>query len=175
MNSIQSAQDQAEIRWMISRDIPDVVRIEQECYENPWTEEVFLQTLRQFNCIGMVMVVDERVVGYVVYELHPSKLHVVNLAVHPAYRRHGLGSRMVAKLISKLSSHRRTRICLEVRETNLVAQLFFRSQGFKALRIEHGFFDDNDEDAYVMEYRLPTALAASPAGPVNRIMQYEGS
>ena len=45
---------------------------------------------------------------------------------------------MVAKLIGKLSSHRRTRITLEVRETNLPAQLFFQQPGFRAVTVLRG-------------------------------------
>ena len=83
----------------------------------------------------MVAEQGEKVVGFMIYELHKTKLHILNFAVHPGWRRLGVGAQMVAKLISKLSSHRRTRITLEVRETNLAAQLFFRKQGFKAVRV----------------------------------------
>ena len=61
---------------------------------------------------------------------------------------------MTAKLVSKLSSHRRTRITLEVRETNLAAQLFFRTQGFRAVRVLRSFYEDSGEDAFLMQYRL---------------------
>ena len=122
------------IRWMIRRDMPDVLRTETESFDYAWTEEDFLRCLRQRNCIGMVAEHNDRVVGFMIYELHKNKLHILNFAVHPGYRRFGVGAQMVAKLISKLSSHRRTRITLEVRETNLGAQLFFRSQGFLAVR-----------------------------------------
>ena len=66
---------------------------------------------------------------------------------------------MVAKLISKLSSHRRTRITLEVRETNLAAQLFFRTQGFKAMRVLRTYYEDSGEDAFLMQYRLDDGVA----------------
>ena len=59
---------------------------------------------------------------------------------------------MVAKLVSKLSYDRRTRITLEVRETNLDAQLFFRNQGFRATSVLRNFYDDTPEDAYFMQY-----------------------
>src|SRR5439155_698350 len=81
--------------------------------------------LRQRNCIGMVAEQGEKVVGFMIYELHKAKLHILNFAVHPGCRRLGVGAQMVQKLISKLSSHRRTRITLEVRETNLGALLYF--------------------------------------------------
>jgi ribosomal-protein-alanine N-acetyltransferase len=101
----------------------------------------------------MVAEYDERVVGFMIYELHKNRIHVLNFAVEPSFRRKGVGSQMLAKLVGKLSTQRRNRIMLEVRETNLDAQLFFRSNGFRAVSVLHSYYDDTPEDAYVMQYR----------------------
>src|ERR1700730_18474882 len=130
----ETEQTRVHIRWMIRRDMPEVLQTEQESFAFAWTEEDFLRCLRQRNCIGMVAEHGEKVVGFMIYELHKNKLHILNFAVHPAWRRHGVGAQMVAKLISKLSSHRRTRITLEVRENNLTAQLFVHKEGLTAVR-----------------------------------------
>src|SRR5437773_1339423 len=156
------------IRWMIRRDMPEVLQTEQQSFEYAWTEEDFLRCLRQRNCIGMVAECGEKVVGFMIYELHKTKLHILNFAVHPMQRRRGVGAQMVAKLVSKLSSHRRTRITLEVRETNLPAQLFFRAQGFRAVRVLRGFYDDSGEDAFLMQYRLAVDLGQAFAETSNR-------
>ena len=84
-----------------------------------------------------------------------------------------VGGQMVSKLISKLSSHRRTRITLEVRETNLAAQLFFRQQEFKAVRVLRAFYEDSGEDAFLMEYRFGDEVGEDLEETVNRIAQYE--
>ena len=158
------------IRWMIRRDMPEVLHTEQGAFEYAWTEEDFLRCLRQRNCIGMVAEQGEKVVGFMIYELHKSKLHILNFAVSGGYRRLGVGHQMVSKLISKLSSHRRTRITLEVRETNLAAQLFFRAQGFRAVNVLRNYYDDTPEDAYVMQYRYQAAeLESVPAGRITRL------
>src|SRR3954471_16585116 len=150
------------IRWMIRRDMPSVLAIEQECFEFPWYEEDFIRCLRQRNCIGMVAEASERVVGFMIYELHKHRLHVLNFAVHEQFRRRGVGSQMAKKLIAKLSHDRRSRVMLEVRETNLSAQLFFRSLGFRAVSVLRDYYEDTPEDAYVMQYRY----AASPAATI---------
>jgi ribosomal-protein-alanine N-acetyltransferase len=171
----EKEQVRVHIRWMIRRDMPEVLQTEQESFEYAWTEEDFLRCLRQRNCIGMVAEQGERVVGFMIYELHKAKLHILNFAVHPHYRRHGVGGQMVSKLISKLSSHRRTRITLEVRETNLSAQLFFRAQRFKAIKVMRGFYEDSGEDAFLMQYRLAGDLNDDHEETINRIAQYEES
>ena len=174
-NRTEKEQVRVHIRWMIRRDMPEVLQTEQESFEYSWTEEDFLRCLRQRNCIGMVAEQGERVVGFMIYELHKAKLHILNFAVHPHYRRVGVGSQMVSKLVSKLSSHRRTRITLEVRETNLAAQLFFRAQGFKAVRVLRAFYEDSGEDAFLMQYRLADDSGEEAEETVNRIAQYEES
>ena len=162
------------IRWMIRRDMPEVLAAENSSFEYAWTEEDFLRCLRQRNCIGMVAEQGERVVGFMIYELHKQKLHILNFAVHPQCRRLGVGGQMVSKLISKLSSHRRTRITLEVRETNLQAQLFFRSRDFRAVKVLRAFYEDSGEDAFLMQYRLSDDTGDDFDEVVNRIAQFEG-
>jgi ribosomal-protein-alanine N-acetyltransferase len=141
------------VRWMIRRDMAEILQVESESFEFPWSEEEFIRCLRQRNCIGMVAELDDKVVGYMIYELHKNRLHILNFAVSSRYRRRGIGARMVAKLAGKLTPQRRSRILLEVRETNLAAQLFFKSRGFRAVSVLRDYYDDTTEDAYVMQFR----------------------
>jgi ribosomal-protein-alanine N-acetyltransferase len=176
VNRTEKEQVRVHIRWMIRRDMPEVLNIEQQSFEYAWTEEDFLRCLRQRNCIGMVAEQGEKVIGFMIYELHKAKLHILNFAVSPAFRRFGVGSQMVGKLVGKLSSHRRTKITLEVRESNLSAQLFFRAQAFKAVRVLRHYYEDSGEDAYLLNYCLAGDLGDEvEEEKVNRIAQYEGN
>ena len=161
------------IRWMIRRDMPEVLGIEKRSFEFPWSEEDFIRCLRQRNCIGMVAEHGERVVGFMIYELHKNRLHILNFAVAADVRRRAVGMQMCDKLVSKLSSQRRTRITLEVRETNLAAQLFFRQNGFRATSVLRDYYDDSPEDAYVMQY-LYQPDESEMILPINRIDRLAG-
>ncbi|MSR55904.1 MAG: ribosomal-protein-alanine N-acetyltransferase [Gemmataceae bacterium] len=162
------------IRWMIRRDMHEVLSAEQQSFDYSWTEDDFLRCLRQRNCIGMVAEVDEQVVGFMIYELHKTRLHVLNFAVAPESRRLGIGTQMVMKLVGKLSSHRRTKITLAVRESNLMAQLFFRAQAFKASKVMRNYYEDSGEDAYLMNYRIAEFVDDADEEEVfDRIAQYE--
>lgn len=145
------------IRWMIRRDMNEVLDIERTSFEFPWFEEDFIRCLRQRNCIGMVALPSKRddapVVGFMIYELHKTRLHVLSFVVAPGHRRQTVGRQMIEKLVGKLSSQRRTRITLEVRETNLPAQLFFRAMGFRAVTVLRDYYEDSPEDAYLMQLR----------------------
>jgi ribosomal-protein-alanine N-acetyltransferase len=161
MQATAKSQLPVHIRWMIRRDMPEVLAIESQCFEFPWSEEDFIRCLRQRNCIGMVAEHNERVVGFMIYELHKNRLHILNFAVHEQMRRRRVGSQMVKKLASKLSRDRRSRIMLEIRETNLSAQLFFREAGFRAISVLRAFYDDTPEDAYLMQFRYSAAATAA--------------
>lgn len=141
------------IRWMIRRDISSVLRIERQSFDAPWDEDDFLRCLRRRNCIGMVVEQEECIVGSMMYELEKSHLHLLNFAVAPEVRLSYVGSQMVGKLISKLHTHRRPSVVLEVAERNLAGQLFFRANGFRATRVLHGWYAESGEHAYRMEYR----------------------
>jgi ribosomal-protein-alanine N-acetyltransferase len=152
------------VRWMIRRDMPEVVAIEREAFEFAWSDEDFTRCLRQRNCIGMVGEIADSVVSFMIYELQRTRLHVLNFAVLRSHRRLGVGSHMLRKLLGKLTPEHRNRVLLEVRETNLPAQLFFRDHGFRAVSVLKDFYQDTTEDAYLMEYLLDAAPAALPRG-----------
>jgi ribosomal-protein-alanine N-acetyltransferase len=167
------SQLRVHIRWMIRRDMPEVLGIERHSFEFPWFEEDFIRCLRQRNCIGMVAEHGERVVGFMIYELHKTRLHILNFAVAAEYRRRGVGRQMIEKLIAKLSSQRRTRITLEVRETNLPAQLFFKAAEFRAVTVLRAYYEDSPEDAYLMQFRHAPDGAEDDL-PINRIDRLAG-
>lgn len=148
-------------RWCIKRDVPAILDIESKSFEVGLSEEQLIRTLRQRNCIGIVAEISDTVVGHMIYELHKNRLHVLNFAVHPDHRHRGVGSAMVNNLLGKLAPDRRNRITLEVRETNLDAQLFWKAMGFRAEQVLRNFYEDTKEDAYLMTYRCtaPTAEA----------------
>ena len=81
MQSDQKQEVRVHIRWMIRRDMPEVLAIEGESFEFPWLEDDFIRCLRQRNCIGMVAEHEDRVVGFMIYELHKTRIHVLNFAV----------------------------------------------------------------------------------------------
>lgn len=164
-----------QIRWLIRRDMPEVLRIERDSFEFPWDDEDFLICLRQRNCIGMVAEWDHEIVGFMVYELHKSRLRILNFAVDPQLRRVGIGRQMADRLKDKLSQQRRNEIETEVRERNVVAQQFFKAMGFRAVCVLRHHYEDSDEDGYLMRYTEAPEISKSPFAPRNRISAFLGS
>jgi len=142
------------IRWMIRRDMPEVLNIEGRSFDWPWLEEGFIKCLRQRNCIGMVAEYQEKVVGYMIYELHKNKLHVLNFATHPEFRHRKVATQMVDKLLKGKLGKRRRSIELCVSDDNLDMQLFLRDSGFFASHVEYNFYEESSRDAYFFTYSV---------------------
>lgn len=156
---MQKKQRSGHIRWMIQRDLPDVVRIEQDACEYPWGEREFVNTLKNANHIGMVVERQQRIVGYMIYSLWPKRIELENFVVDPYFQRKGFGELMCAKVISKLHDGRCSRVCVDVWEYNTGAQLFFQACGFKAIEVLPDHYDIPESDgrsgtAYRMEFKL---------------------
>lgn len=138
------------IRWMIKRDMPEVLEIDRQAFMFPWSEEEFYKHLAHRNCIGMVAEIGNvfhQIVGFAIYQLDKPMLTILRFAVHPGFRRAGVGQQMVMKLLAK-TTRRRPKISVLCRETNLDACFFWRSMGFHATDVYRGHYDDTGEDAY---------------------------
>lgn len=116
------------IRWMIRRDMPTVLQIEQFGGHGAlWDEETFLTMLRNRHCIGMIAEVGDTVIGFMVYELHPNRLQLIRWGGSATTKR-----AMARKLRSKLSGHRRTSINASLHEADLDGLTTLRGEGWIA-------------------------------------------
>lgn len=154
------------IRWMIRRDMEEVLAIEAESFEIPWNEDEFIRCLRNRNVICMVAEANELVIGYMIYELHKHALTILNFAVDPKTRRRAVGRQMVEKLTGKLSPMRRNKISLVTRESNVAAQMFFHACGFRAIDVLRNHYEASDEDGYLFAYHLFQPSAVSEVAPL---------
>ena len=124
-----------------------------------------VEVLKRPGSAGMVVEYKENPIGFIIYEQTEDMLDIHNIVVKKDFQRRGVGSQMIARVACRLGRSSREMIRLAVPETNLNAQLFFRSLGFSAISIERSPFD-TDEDSYIMQYRhrqkmLPTELVAA--------------
>ena len=151
------------VRWMIRRDLDQVLKIEKENGQlaspvGEWSEEDFIAILGQSKNIGLVAV-DEKdhayVRGFCVYNVQEDRFHIFNMAVEKKYENRGIGAQIIAKLKNKCSPSRRRMLEIDVRESNLDAQLFLRKQDFLAVEIIHKWYEQPiQEDAYRFRYTV---------------------
>ncbi len=164
------------IRWSTRRDMSQVLQIDRKAFATwAWTEEDFLNCLRQRNCVMMVAedFKTDLIKGFMIYELHRDRVKLLNLAVDPQHSRQGVGSQLVEKLKYKVTSHNRPKATLTVRETNLETMRFFAGRQFRATGFARGAYPE--EDGVSFEWASPEHDPLKGWGGViatNRIATY---
>lgn len=148
-------EDDTTIRGVIRSDLKRIIEIETQNFKFSWTEDELLDNLRLPKTISMAIEYNSTLVGYMIYELEKTNISLWNIRIASDYQRQGLGSLLIDRLCNKLSETRRRTIEVQVRETNLSAQLFFSAYDFRAISIIKKPFEESDEDAYIMRYTLP--------------------
>lgn len=146
---------QIKTRQMLHSDIVNALKIEELSFSEPWSKQVFVEYLNQRKSFGIVAESDNDMIGFALYDLLDVSIFVASFAVHPMHRRCGVGTKLFNKLHDKLKIGGRESINTCVKETNLVAQLFLKSQGF----ICDAIIDDiyaNGELGYHFEKFLST-------------------
>ncbi len=90
------------------------------------------------------------IVGFAGLWLMVDEAHVTTIAMHPGFRRRGLGEYMLASLIEIAYDIGAKWVTLEVRVTNYNAQNLYRKYGFREAGLRHRYYSDNQEDALIM-------------------------
>jgi [ribosomal protein S18]-alanine N-acetyltransferase len=139
---------------MTAADIEQVIAIERASFQFPWSTRFFLEEL-QVECARSILAeVDGRIVGYVLFWFLPEELDIHNIAVHPDFRRHGVGRLLLQQVVAAARLQGLIRVTLDVRRSNASAQSLYRSLGFVIRGLRKGYYSDNGEDALVMALEL---------------------
>ncbi|MDE2998837.1 MAG: ribosomal protein S18-alanine N-acetyltransferase [Gemmatimonadota bacterium] len=151
-----------------------VVAIEREGFADPWPRRDFEDVLDRRDGYSLVFLNGKRVVAYAVGFLVNGEFHLANLAVHPAFRRRGLGRRFLAAVLSGLSGRNADVATLEVRVSNRSAIGLYRKLGFRTVAIRNGYYASPAEDALVMLKALNGRFSVWLDGKVTIARQVNG-
>jgi ribosomal-protein-alanine N-acetyltransferase len=146
--------DGLRFRPMNSSDLSEVIEIERASFAYPWSTNFFLQELKVGCARSLLAVVGDRSVGYIIYWLLQHEIDVHNLAVHPSYRRQGIGRALLEAVIEEARRQRANRVTLEVRKSNEAAQKLYQALGFSAKGVRTAYYSDDGEDALIMALEL---------------------
>ncbi len=142
------------IRWMIRRDLPDVLQIERDCFEFNWTQDDFTECMSFPACNGYVAEQAGSVVAFMVIERLPGNIEILNFAVSPLHQHADFGTIMLRYVIDKAAETKRGTVSLKSRESNHGAHGFFRHHGFKAVGLLRKHYEDSDEDAFLFRLNV---------------------
>lgn len=140
------------LRPLLASDLDVVMRIERESHPSAWPREALVAWLAQPGVSGHVLEDERGVCAFFLVGRAPRCLRVLNLAVAADRRRRGLGRTAMAIVEELARAERLPAVELEVRESNLPAQVLYRQCGYKAHAILRGHY--GDEDGYAMRLDL---------------------
>ena len=141
------------IRHMIRRDLDEIIEIERDNFDRPWTEQEFISFARHPEARPRVVTCGPRVIGYCMSIKVDREHRIMNLAVSKRVQRGGVGRLMIGDLKEIVQRHWRRSMVAEVRERNVPAQLFFQAMGFLCVCQHKGYYCSTDEDMYYMEWQ----------------------
>ncbi|GAI46113.1 unnamed protein product, partial [marine sediment metagenome] len=96
-----------------------------------------------------VMEYQHSLVAYGGYWKIRNEAHLITFAVHPSFRRKGLGSQLLQYLLKEIEKQNLDKVTLEVRSSNSTAQKFYQESGFKRIAIRPQYYIDTNEDAII--------------------------
>ncbi|HEY8846777.1 MAG TPA: ribosomal protein S18-alanine N-acetyltransferase [Candidatus Limnocylindrales bacterium] len=169
------------IEAMRLEDVDEVQRIEQASFSTPWPPNAYRSEL-QTNRLASYLIarIDDTIVGYGGMWLMVDEAHITTFAVHPAWRRQGIGERLLLAFLDLARDRHAREATLEVRLSNLPARRLYEKYGFRPVGLRPRYYSDNNEDALIMTTeplsdprlrarieRLRAALddAPAPTGP----------
>ena len=130
--------------------LSQAAELERLCFSQPWSESA-LAILTQQNGVGIAALTDGgKLVGYCGMLTVLDEGQITNVAVHPEFRRMGIGNALLNRLLEEANALGVTQISLEVRESNVAAKALYLRHGFTVAGVRKRFYSHPTEDGLVM-------------------------
>lgn len=127
-----------------------IAELEKICFSDPWSETSIASELNNKLSLWMVAIDNERVVGYVGSQTILGETDMMNIAVHPNYRKQGIGTALIVGLIGALELRGSHSLMLEVRASNISAISVYEKLGFSEVGRRKNYYRNPKEDALIM-------------------------
>jgi ribosomal-protein-alanine N-acetyltransferase len=138
-----------------------VIATERRAFTTPWSLAMFVLELSKPSGLCLAAVDGEdRLVGYLVCARYDTVWHLMNIAVEPTRRRHGIARALLAQMIERAGPERQ--YTLEVRTSNAGAIALYEQFDFRSAGTRPRYYRDNGEDAVIM-WRTEETVSASGA------------
>lgn len=134
--------------------VPQIAALEEATFSFPWDEASILAELDNPLALWLVVVEDEKVLGYVGSQTVFEDADILNVAVLPAARRRGIAEALMTALESRLSERGAERITLEVRASNAPAIALYRKLGYVQVGLRKNYYEKPREDALILQKQI---------------------
>ncbi len=143
-----------EIVGLSENLLTEAEELEKKCFSMPWSRESLLREINNPSCRYIAALEDGRLIAYAGLQTVLDEGYINNIATLPEYRRQGVASRLLEKLIEFGKEAELTFLTLEVRVSNAAAIALYSKHGFKEVGLRRGYYEKPHEDALLMTVYL---------------------
>ncbi len=143
-----------EIVTMTEAHVAQIAQIEKLCFSDPWSENSISSELNSRISLWFVALDGNSVAGYIGSQSVLDEADMMNVAVHPDYRRQGIGEKLVLALAQALTEKEIRGLMLEVRESNIPAIALYEKLGFRQVGLRPNYYRNPKENALIMRKEL---------------------
>lgn len=130
--------------------VGQIAELEKSCFNDPWSKKSIASELNNKLSLWLVAVDGETVIGYVGSQTVLGETDMMNIAVHPDYRKQGIGTELILELIRELSARGSHSLMLEVRASNEPAISVYAKLGFSEIGRRKNYYRNPKEDALIL-------------------------
>ena len=135
---------------MTEAHVAQVAELEKICFSEPWSERSVASELTNPLAYWLVAEDDGRVAGYIGSQTVMEETDMMNVAVHPDYRKQGVATALITELVAELKKMGSHCLTLEVRATNESAIRVYRKLDFQEVGRRKNYYRNPREDALIL-------------------------
>jgi len=137
--------------------LDSVLEIEHLSFPHPWRLSTFIGELDNYSIsipFAIIHRQNDLLMGYIILWFLQEEVQISNFALHPDFRRLGVGEAVLRDVLDKIKKEGAKEIFLEVRPSNYVARSLYEKLGFQILGVRKNYYLSPIEDALIMGKNL---------------------
>ena len=138
------------IEKMNSSHVAQIAQLEKICFSDPWSEKSVASELDNKLAFWLVAAEGDTVAGYIGSQTVIDETDMMNVAVHPDFRRQGIAEALVNALVENLKKMGSRCLTLEVRASNAPAIALYGKLGFAEIGRRKNYYRNPREDALIL-------------------------
>ena len=135
---------------MNENHVKAVAELEKICFSDPWSENSVASELKNKLALWLVAEEEGQIAGYIGSQTCGDESDVMNVAVHPDFRRRGIAEALVKSLTEEMKKIESRCLTLEVRASNVPAIALYEKLGFAEIGRRKNYYRNPREDALIM-------------------------